>query len=119
MTIDYALIRLSLWLTNLQPPDLEWVIAAGFALATPFTLAVAAVYVVGTVRARGSRGITGRLPMLLTAFVGIWTLSPIVTIAIVGLADLAVFTVAGTVLSAIDRGLPIAWGIWYTLGGTR
>ena len=119
MTIDYALIRLSLWLANLQPPDLEWLIAASIALATPLTLVVAAVYVVRTVRARGSRAITGRMPTLIAAAVGIWTLSPIVTTAIVCLADIVVFSLVGTALEAINRALPIAWRIWYALGGAR
>jgi len=119
MTIDYALIRLSLWLTNLQPPDLEWLIDLGFVLATPFAFIVAAAYVVQTIRARGYQAFAERLPSLALSGVGVWALSIPITSSLVLLANVAVFAAAGAAVEAIGWTLPHAWAVWHALGGTR
>lgn len=116
MTIDYALIRFSLWLGSIQPIGLENGLSLAFEISFYLAVLIALVYVIRSVRSAGGMALVRRLPILIPAGFGLLVLTPVVTIPVVFVGSLFVSARAQDAVVWLAHAMAIGWAIWHAFG---
>ena len=118
MTLGYALIRLSLWLSTYQPPRLMDIVAQVMALNPLAWMSLALtrladVPLVGTV----SLSLYTMAAPFLVVPAALWGL--VVATVLIALWHFVVPSVIAVALLVLGQGVPLVWTISHLLGGLR